>query len=463
MQTPKLSFCVWPPHRLYDEHATVFQTFAQALSKVGADCVHNPHQVYGEHPILFLIDEHTPEEEEQDCFKLAQEYNLAVYVLHLGEKRLPFYRTWRLLGMGAEDVLSARESDTSAECLHARLKRRAFLDKILATESIKQQLLGNSNVWQNTLRSIIEVACFSSAPVLILGESGTGKEQVARLIHELDKRPDKEDLILLDCTTIVPELSGSEFFGHEKGSFTNAVSTREGAFALANRGSLFLDEVGELPLRLQAELLRVSQEGLFKRVGSNHWQKTSFRLVCATNRNLQLEVEKGNFREDLYYRLSTCIIRLPPLRERKTDIPELAQSFLAEALGTTSPPAFDPQVRNFLMTQNYPGNVRQLKQLITRLAYRHSGKGPITMGDIPNADREQYAFSAQDWQGQGLKEAILQAIEDGVGLKEIKRIAGDVALNLAIEVAAGNLQEAARRLDVSDRLVQGWLAEKKSE
>jgi transcriptional regulator with GAF, ATPase, and Fis domain len=460
MKTLNLSFCVWPPHRLQDENASAFQPLAQALGKLGVDCLVNCRHVDGEHPILFLVNENTSEEEEQDCFKLAADHMQAVYVIYLGEKRLPFHHTWRLLGMGAGDVLSAHEPAT-AECLQARLQRRAYLDKILDTDLIKHKLIGHSNVWQSTLRDIIEVACFSQAPVLILGESGTGKEQVARLIHELDKRPNKEDLILLDCTTIVPELSGSEFFGHEKGSFTSAVSTRDGAFSLADHGTLFLDEVGELPLRLQAELLRVSQEGLFKRVGSNQWQKTSFRLICATNRNLKNEVEKGNFREDLFYRLSTCIIRLPPLRERKSDIPELAQSFLAEALNTDSPPLFDPQVRNFLITQNYPGNVRQLKQMVSRLAYRHSGKGPITMGDLPISDREQYAFSAQDWQGQGLKEAILQAIEDGVGLKEIKRIAGDVALNLAIEVAAGNLQEAARRLDVSDRLVQGWLAEKR--
>lgn len=462
MQTYKHSLRVWPAHQVSNDPQNRFSPIAAALDKVGIHCQsgsENDEKI----PILFLIDEHTSEEEEIECFKAAQEYNQTVYVLYFGEKKLPFYRTWRLLGLGAEDVLSAQFLDNFCETLIARLNRRAYLDKVLRADPIQKSLIGNSSIWQATLRQAVEIACFSSAPVLILGESGTGKEQVARLIHELDKRPDKQELVLLDCSTIVPELSGSEFFGHEKGSFTNAVSTRDGAFALADRGSLFLDEVGELPLRLQAELLRVSQEGTYKKVGSNLWKKAQFRLICATNRNLQQEIEKGNFREDLYYRLSTCIIRLPPLRERKMDIPELAQNFLAECLGTDTPPPFDPQVRNFLMTQNYPGNVRQLKQLVTRLAYRHSGKGPITMGDIPMADRERLSFSELDWQSRGFKEAILQAIEDGVGLKEIKRIAGDIAMDLAIEVAAGNLQEAARKLDVSDRLVQGWLAERKGE
>lgn len=460
MQTQKHSLRVWPAHQVANDPYHRFKSIASALGKIGIDCQIGK-ELDDTLPLLFLMDDDTPEEEERDCFKVALEHNLAVFILYLGEKKLPFFRTWRLLGLGAEDVLFAQCLDNACETLLARLNRRVYLDKVLNSERVKDTLIGHSAVWQSTLRQVIEVACFSSAPVLILGESGTGKEQVARLIHDLDKRPDKQDLVLLDCSTIVPELSGSEFFGHEKGAFTNAVSTRDGAFALANRGSLFLDEVGELPLRLQAELLRVSQEGAFKKVGSNLWQNARFRLICATNRNLQQEIEKGHFREDLYYRLSTCIIRLPPLRERKTDIPELAQRFLSETLGTNTPPPFDAQVRNFLMTQNYPGNVRQLKQLVSRLAYRHSGKGPITMGDIPVADREMFAFSECDWQGQGFKAAILQAIEDGVGLKEIKRIAGDTAMNIAIEVAAGNLQEAARRLDVSDRLVQGWLAERK--
>ena len=123
--------------------------------------------------------------------------------------------------------------------------------------------------------------------MLVTGESGTGKERVAQLIHELDPRPNKGKLVVLDCSTVVPSLSGSEFFGHEKGAFTGAAAAREGAFELANGGTLFLDEVGELTVALQAELLRVIQEGTFKRVGSNMWRKSTFRLVCATNRDVR--------------------------------------------------------------------------------------------------------------------------------------------------------------------------------
>src|SRR5437763_9151048 len=136
----------------------------------------------------------------------------------------------------------------------------------------------------------MEAAFFTDAPVLSTGETGTGKELIARLVHSLDARSKKRDLVVVDCTTIVPTLSGSEFFGHERGAFTGAVSTREGAFALADGGTLFLDEVGELPLTLQPRLLRVLQEHTYKRVGGNLWQEAKFRLVCATNRNLETEI-----------------------------------------------------------------------------------------------------------------------------------------------------------------------------
>src|SRR5678816_4688946 len=140
---------------------------------------------------------------------------------------------------------------------------------------------------------------------LIAGESGTGKELVARLIHALDRREPKGPFVVLDCTTVSPELAGSEFFGHERGAFTTAVTAREGAFAMADGGTLFLDEVGELPLALQAELLRVIQERVYKRVGSNTWKQADFRLVCATNRDLAAEEAKGNFRLDLFHRIAS--------------------------------------------------------------------------------------------------------------------------------------------------------------
>lgn len=454
------TFQVWLKSPVPESAGGHFQTITAQLKSASIEC-RLSHKPEGANPVLLLFDDQTTEEQEQECLREILDPERRVIAVYTGEKKLPFYRVWRLLGMGVDDFFDIRGKVRVADLVQTRLHRWSVVDRIVDSERVRKTLIGSCPIWRKTLRQVVEMACFSSAPLLILGESGTGKELVARLVHDLDRRQDKQNMVLLDCTTIVPELSGSEFFGHEKGAFTNAVANRDGSFALADRGTLFLDEIGELPIRLQAELLRVSQDGLYKRVGSNIWKKTQFRLVCATNRNLLQEVDKGSFRQDLYYRLSTCVIQLPALRDRRLDIPELAEYFLAQALQTDTPPPFDPLMLNFLMSHPYPGNVRQLRQLITRIAYRHTGDGPVTVGDIPEADRESLSFAPHGWQENGFKDAIRQAIADGVGLKDIKRIAADVAMDIAIEDAAGNLQEAARRLDVTDRLVQGYLAEKR--
>src|SRR6516162_7426096 len=175
-----------------------------------------------------------------------------------------------------------------------------------------------------------------------MGESGTGKEMLAQLIKELDFTARTANLTVVDCTTIVPELSGSEFFGHERGAFTGAINARDGAFALANGGILFLDEIGELPLPLQAQLLRVIQERSYKRVGGSTWHRTEFRLVCATNRNLLEMVTRGEFRADLFHRIASFICKLPPLRERIEDIIPLAEHFFRQVDPNHKVPHLDP-------------------------------------------------------------------------------------------------------------------------
>ncbi|MET0417846.1 MAG: sigma 54-interacting transcriptional regulator, partial [Actinoplanes sp.] len=237
------------------------------------------------------------------------------------------------------------------------------------------------------LRDAVEAARFTSSAVLITGESGTGKERLAQLIHDLDPRPVKRKLVILDCSTVVPSLSGSEFFGHDKGAFTGAATAREGAFELADGGTLFLDEVGELPVTLQAELLRVVQEGTFKRVGSNAWRKSSFRLICATNRDLAAEQERGTFRNDFYYRIAGCSLRLPSLRDRATDIIPLFRHFFRQAYPDREPPELSDAVRELLLRRHYPGNVRDLRSLALRIIHRHVGPGAVTVGDVPELER----------------------------------------------------------------------------
>ncbi|MEZ5040224.1 MAG: sigma 54-interacting transcriptional regulator [Saprospiraceae bacterium] len=380
-------------------------------------------------------------------------------LINTGELPLPFHKVWTLLGMGFKNILTWQLQSKLAQLILSHLNRWQIINKILKSKQVQDHLIGSSPIWQKILHQVIEMACFSNAPLLIMGESGTGKEGVAKLVHTLDRRSDKEELVILDCSTLVPELSGSEFFGHEKGSFTNAISMREGAFGLANRGTLFLDEVGELPLQLQAPLLRVIQEGSYKRVGSNTWRETNFRLVAATNRKLSSDIEKGLFRQDLFYRISACILQLPPLSARKADIIELACHFLKKELKTTLPPAFDDHMTHYLLSRHYPGNIRELHQLIRRIAYKYTGEGPITLGCLPEADRDTTWCPQHAWQKNSLSEAIRHALADNIGLKEIKRIAGDIAIEIAIDQTNGNLQEAAKRLNVTDRLIQGWCKE----
>jgi transcriptional regulator with GAF, ATPase, and Fis domain len=357
------------------------------------------------------------------------------------------------LQAGATDVFAWDHSHEPAREVAARFERWTQVDELVQSSSVRDNLVGQSPAWIRVSRQIVELARFTDASVLITGESGMGKELIARLIHTLDPRPNKRSLVVSDCTTIVPELSGSEFFGHERGAFTGAAAARDGAFALANGGALFLDEVGELPLNLQAELLRVVQERTYKRVGSNTWQQTDFRLICATNRDLLAEQSRGHFRRDLYYRIASWTCHLPPLRERREDILTLAKHFIAQ-LRPDDPPELDEPVREYLLTRDYPGNVRDLRQLITRIAQHHVGPGPITIGDIPEAERLNSDEQAPDWCNDGLEEVIRLAVAAGMNLKEIERTAGELAERIVLEEERGNLQRAAVRLGITDRALQ---------
>lgn len=368
------------------------------------------------------------------------------------ETALASEAAWSLLNAGAEDVVAETGAQAAAAAVAARLQRWSEIDRLIESPLVRQNLIGRSAAWINTLRVIVEAASFTSAPILLEGESGTGKELLARLIHSLDPRPDKKELIVLDCTTIVPELSGSEFFGHEKGAFTGAAGARDGVFARANGGTLLLDEVGELPLRLQAQLLRVVQEHTYKRVGGDTWHRTEFRLVCATNRDLQDMVAQGRFRADLYYRIASVTCRTPALRERREDILPLFKHFLATLRPSGSVPDIDEVVRDFLVQREYPGNVRDLRQLAMHVGHRYPGAGPITAGLLPVSGRP----SARDtgWRTRELEAAIRSAVFMGGGLKEISRVVAETAIRVALDESSGNTRSAARMLGITDRALQ---------
>lgn len=386
--------------------------------------------------------------------KEVSQHGLHRVILVAVENKLTGKEVWSLLGCGIVDVFRLNNSTDFGLEIAARLKRWESVDKIIESPVVQNNLIGNSRVWIRTLRQIVEVARFTDASILITGESGTGKELIARLIHTIDKRRCKNNLVVLDCTTIVPELSGSEFFGHERGAFTGAVAQREGAFALAHKGTLFLDEVGELPLTLQAELLRVVQEQTYKRVGGNAWQKTDFRLICATNRDLLEQEKNGNFRRDFYHRLATWTFQLPALRHRADDIPLLSQYFLELIYDGKEPPPLDDVVLEYLKERDYPGNVREHFQLIKRIACHHVGTGPITSGDIPESDRPRDPGEFAHWRDESFEQSIRRAIHFGVKLKDITGAAEETAETVAIREADGKIAVAAERLGIDKRTLQ---------
>jgi transcriptional regulator with GAF, ATPase, and Fis domain len=382
---------------------------------------------------------------------------------------------WRLLDAGAADTLGwdgdgSPDKKTIVRQILARLERWNTIETLSIEAARRVSFIGAGRAWTALTRRVVEAARFTDAPVLLIGESGTGKELIARLIHLAGARAAASpgaaaDPVTVDCSTIVPELSGSEFFGHEKGAFTGAVASRDGAFAAADGGTLFLDEVGELPMGLQVQLLRVVQEKTYKRVGGNVWQRTDFRLVSATNRDLSDLVARGQFRLDLFHRLAGWVVRLPPLRERREDILPLAAHFLGECGGDpldSEAGEFDDSVCAYLVNRDYPGNVRELRQLVHRIAHRHAGPGPITAGDIPPEDRPSDGRLTRAWPDERLDQVITDALTRGFGLKEISCATTEAAIRLAMLSENGNLRRAAKRLGVTDRALQLRRATKKA-
>jgi transcriptional regulator with GAF, ATPase, and Fis domain len=390
----------------------------------------------------------------------AAEYNRSrVMVVGPPDGKL---KPWPVLEAGAAECVAWHGQGAA---ISAWLQRIEDVEGILDSVEVRENLTGQSPALRQALRDLVVAARFGQAPILIQGETGTGKELAARVAHTVSNQ--RGNLVVVDCTTIVPTLMGSELFGHERGAFTGAVSVRTGACSGADQGSLFLDEVGELPLDLQPELLRVVQEGTYKRVGGDRWLHSKFRLICATNRDLKVEVARGGFRTDLYHRVAASIITLPPLRDRLEDILQLFARFCREASGTRQDPQVDSSVQDVLLRRSYPGNLRDLRQLAFRIAARHVGPGAITPGDLPREDRPQSLQlpTAVDAEGCGdpLRAAVAWAVDRGLGLREIKERAAEIAVDVAVVRSGGNVHSAAAMLGLTDRAVQQRQARKSGQ
>jgi len=269
--------------------------------------------------------------------------------------------------------------------IHTLAAQAEYLQEEIRGQHPFDDIIGQSAALRQVLREVEQVAA-TDATVLITGETGTGKELFARAIHAESRRRE-QPLIVVNCAAIPATLIESEFFGHEKGAFTGATAKREGRFALADGGTIFLDEIGELPIDLQAKLLRVLQEGTFEPVGSAKTQKVDVRVIAATNRNLREEATAGKFREDLFYRLNVFPLRLPALRERPDDIPRLAENFarrFAQRLGKTIAPLTLDCARQ-LQAYAWPGNVRELENVIERAVITAVGERMNLTRALPEA------------------------------------------------------------------------------
>ena len=321
-------------------------------------------------------------------------------------------------------------------------------------------IIGDSSTIQEVYKIIDKVADTPST-VLITGESGTGKELIATALHGASSRRDKP-FIKINCAAIPATLLESELFGYERGAFTGAVTSKPGRFELADEGTLFLDELGEIPVEMQVKLLRALQEGEFERVGGIKTTRVDVRLVAATNRDLQAEIEAGRFRKDLYYRLAVVPISLPALRERRSDIPMLARHFVEKYNRRLNKKIEGIADDAMVLLQGYawPGNIRELENLIERVLL--FADGPlITARDLPEPVRQGTSVQA----GANLATAVasIDVPTGEVGLKDIVRMkAAELERDLIVkklEETGGNVTRAARLLQISRKSLQTKMKE----
>jgi DNA-binding NtrC family response regulator len=309
-------------------------------------------------------------------------------------------------------------------------------------EKYAGEILGNSEA----INEALEMAMAASdvdCPVLITGESGTGKELLARALHRASQRAGSA-CVPVNCPAIPKELVESELFGHSKGAFTGATNARVGRFAAANGGTLFLDEIGEMDLNIQSKLLRVLQDFEITPVGESRSQRVDVRVIAATNRDLEEMSEKGGFREDLYYRLNVVQIHLPPLRERRGDIPMLIDSLLALISDERKLPApiLTDEVRDALIAYRWPGNVRQLRNVLERLVILRRGK-EVTLSHLPTCVTRAKKTE------EGADAASFELPEEGMDLRRALQRFEETMIRKALLQTEGNKNQAAKILGLN--------------
>ena len=325
----------------------------------------------------------------------------------------------------------------------------------LTVEQYQDSIVGKSLAMQQVFKMVGRVS-HSDAPVMITGESGSGKELVARAIHHYSQRSGK-DFIAINCAAIPEQLLESELFGHEKGAFTGSISQRIGRFEQCNGGTLFLDEIGDMPLAIQSKILRVLQEGEFSRVGGNQTLKTDVRIVAATNKNLEQEVGRRAFREDLFYRLNVVRIQLPPLRQRVEDIRLLAEYFLQKVAAIKHIPRLrlSEEALRCMEAYPWPGNVRELENTIQRATVLATSDvilpKDLPLGQVSAAvDTEALpgAVAAAEWTKEGAIEFLLKIAQANPDTQLLPWLEREFTLH-AMQVTRGNQVRAAKLLGIT--------------
>jgi DNA-binding NtrC family response regulator len=343
-----------------------------------------------------------------------------------------------------------RSNDEVIVTVAKAAERRQLIDRAQKLEQkLEQQekfgeLIGNSPIMQEVYRLAVGVAAASST-VLVLGESGTGKELTARAIHQHSPRASRP-FVAVNCSAIPVDLVESELFGHMRGAFTGATATREGLFEMANHGTIFLDEVGDLPPLAQVKLLRVLQEGEIKRVGSNETKLVDVRVVAATNVDLKAKIADGKFREDLFYRLNVVAIELPPLRSRRDDIPLLAYHFLQKYSTRTGRDIrkIAPEAMRLLQSQAWPGNVRELENAIEHSVV-FCRKDTILPGDLPFGKKTQGYAAETTPSGAPPADANMSDLPYRDAKQRAMAEFETQYFSAVLKRAGGNVSEAARQ------------------
>ena len=326
---------------------------------------------------IIILTAYDDSEAMRDAISLGGIFRYVLKPWSIEEIKQTIYNAHEAYLLRRENNLLVQDLIEKNEKLHAALDKVASLKEALEEEKIMLkedlsgmvqpgEIVGKSKAILKVLKEIDAVAK-SNASVLLIGETGTGKELFARMVHKMSQRRD-EVLVSINCATLPETLVESELFGYEKGAFSGATNLKHGKFEVANKGTLFLDEIGELPLNLQTKLLRVLQEKEFERLGGNKIIKTDFRLVSATNRNIDQEVKKSAFRSDLFYRINTIPVILPPLRDRIEDVPLLVEFFVNRLNRQTGKKinSIPRRTLNKLMAYHWPGNVRELMNVVER-------------------------------------------------------------------------------------------------